>query len=116
LRAKNRYSRRLRNVICSHLREQRSRLIPNERGCMIMAMIEVAFPSEGLPGKILKWKVRTDTMVAMGRVLLLYQNATSSTEENAKEPEKKLRSTSFGRVKQVLVKEGDIIQPGYASC
>jgi len=79
-----------------------------------MAMIEVAFPSDGLPGKILKWKVRTDTMVAMGTVLLLYQN--SSTEENAKEPEQKLRSTSFGRVKQILVKEDDIIQPGHVSC
>lgn len=79
-----------------------------------MAAIEVAFPSDGPPGKILKWRVRSDTMVAAGRVLLLYRNATPN-DEDAAEPEKKLRATRFGRVKKLLVKENDIVQPGYAS-
>ncbi|XP_077263093.1 RNA polymerase II subunit A C-terminal domain phosphatase Fcp1 isoform X3 [Temnothorax americanus] len=86
-----------------------------------MATIEVTFPSDGSPGKILKWRVRSDTMVAAGRILLLYRNASlaadaaaaaADDDEEAKEPEKKLRATSFGRVKQLLVKEGDVIQPG----
>lgn len=81
-----------------------------------MATIKVTFPSDGPPGKILKWRVRLDTMVAAGRVLLLYQNTTPGTEnEDVKEPERKLRATNFGRVKQILAKEGDIIQPGYAT-
>lgn len=78
-----------------------------------MAIIKVTFPSEGPPGKILKWRVRSDTMVAAGRVLLLYQNTTPGEKEDAKEPERKLRATNFGRVKKILAKEGDIIQPGY---
>lgn len=78
-----------------------------------MAAIEVAFPLDGTPGKILKWKVRSDTMVAAGRVLLLYRNATPDIEDAA-EPEKKLRATRFGRVKKLLAKEGDVVQPGYA--
>lgn len=88
---------------------------PDERATM--ATIEVTFPSDGLPGKILKWRVRSDTMVAAGRVLLLYQSATppADDEEEAKESERKLRATNFGRVKQLLAKEGDVIQPGYAS-
>ncbi|XP_070165279.1 RNA polymerase II subunit A C-terminal domain phosphatase isoform X3 [Polyergus mexicanus] len=78
-----------------------------------MAIIKVTFPSDGPPGKILKWRVRLDTMVAAGRILLLYQNTTPSVEnEDAKEPERKLRATNFGRVKRILAKEGDIIQPG----
>lgn len=81
-----------------------------------MAAIEVTFPSNGPPGKILKWRVRSDTMVAAGRVLLLYRSLTSPGDtEDAEEPEKKLRTTMFGRVKQVLAKEGDVVQPGYAS-
>lgn len=79
-----------------------------------MTIIKVTFPSDGPPGKILKWRVRLDTMVAAGRILLLYQNMTPGIEkEDAKESERKLRATNFGRVKQILVKEGDIIQPGY---
>lgn len=80
-----------------------------------MATIEVSFLPNGPPAKILKWKVRSDTMVATGRVLLLYQNSTPDTiENNAKEPERKLRATTFGRVKQILAREGDVVQPGYA--
>lgn len=83
-----------------------------------MATIEVTFPLDRPAGKILKWKVRSDTMVVGGRVLLLYRDATPSTDadaDGAKEPEKKLRATTFGRVKQILAKEGDVVQPGYAS-
>jgi len=81
-----------------------------------MATIEVTFPSDGPPGKILKWRVRSDTMVAAGRILLLYQNATpTADDERSKEPERKLRATNFGRVKRLLAKEGDVVQPGYAS-
>ncbi|KYN33258.1 RNA polymerase II subunit A C-terminal domain phosphatase [Trachymyrmex septentrionalis] len=78
-----------------------------------MATIEVTFPSDRPPGKILKWRVRSDTMVAAGRILLVYQDATPTVDdEETKEPEKKLRATNFGRVKQFLAKEGDVVQPG----
>ncbi|XP_018376879.1 PREDICTED: RNA polymerase II subunit A C-terminal domain phosphatase isoform X2 [Trachymyrmex cornetzi] len=78
-----------------------------------MATIEVTFPSDRPPGKILKWRVRSDTMVAAGRILLVYQDATpTADDEEIKEPEKKLRATNFGRVKQFLAKEGDVVQPG----
>lgn len=80
-----------------------------------MATIEVTFPSDGPPGKILKWRVRSDTMVAAGRILLLYQNAMLDADDDAKESERKLRATNFGRVKRLLAKEGDVVQPGYAS-
>ncbi|EGI69691.1 PREDICTED: RNA polymerase II subunit A C-terminal domain phosphatase [Acromyrmex echinatior] len=78
-----------------------------------MATIEVTFPSDRPPGKILKWRVRSDTMVAAGRILLVYQDATpTADDEETKGPEKKLRATNFGRVKQILAKEGDVVQPG----
>ncbi|KAG9438020.1 RNA polymerase II subunit A C-terminal domain phosphatase [Apis mellifera carnica] len=76
-----------------------------------MGTIEVTFPFGGQPGKILKWRVRMDTMVSAGRVLLLYQNVTSGTEDS-KGPEKKYRATRFGRVTNILAKEGDVVQPG----
>ncbi|XP_017788336.1 PREDICTED: RNA polymerase II subunit A C-terminal domain phosphatase [Habropoda laboriosa] len=76
-----------------------------------MGTIEIIFPFGGQPGKILKWRVRMDTMVAAGRVLFLYQNVTSGTEES-KGPEKKYRATRFGRVIKFLAKEGDVVQPG----
>lgn len=77
-----------------------------------MGTIEVTFPFGGQPGKILKWRVRMDTMVSAGRVLLLYQNVTSGMEDS-KGPEKKYRATRFGRVTNILAKEGDVVQPGY---
>ena len=75
-----------------------------------MGTIEITFPPGG-PGKILKWRVRMDTMVSAGRVLFLYQNITPGAEDN-KNPEKKYRATKFGRVIKFLVKEGDVVQPG----
>ncbi|CAK9806258.1 RNA polymerase II subunit A C-terminal domain phosphatase [Anthophora quadrimaculata] len=76
-----------------------------------MDTIEIQFPFGGQAGKILKWRVRMDTMVAAGRVLFLYQNVTSGTEDS-KGPEKKYRATRFGRVTKLLAKEGDVVQPG----
>ncbi|CAK9830840.1 RNA polymerase II subunit A C-terminal domain phosphatase [Anthophora retusa] len=76
-----------------------------------MGTIEIQFPFGGQAGKILKWRVRVDTMVAAGRVLFLYQNVTPGTEDS-KGPEKKYRATRFGRVTKLLAKEGDVVQPG----
>nr|XP_003705054.1 PREDICTED: RNA polymerase II subunit A C-terminal domain phosphatase isoform X2 [Megachile rotundata] len=75
-----------------------------------MGTIEITFPPGG-PGKVLKWRVRMDTMVSAGRVLFLYQNITPGIDDN-KCPEKKYRATKFGRVTKFLVKEGDVVQPG----
>ncbi|KZC10842.1 PREDICTED: RNA polymerase II subunit A C-terminal domain phosphatase [Dufourea novaeangliae] len=76
-----------------------------------MGSITVTFPLGGQPGKIIKWRVRMDTMVSAGRVLFLYQNIAPGTED-IKGPEKKYRATRFGRVTELLAKEGDIVQPG----
>ncbi|XP_076668442.1 RNA polymerase II subunit A C-terminal domain phosphatase Fcp1 isoform X3 [Andrena cerasifolii] len=76
-----------------------------------MGTIEIAFPCGGQPGKILKWRVRMDTMVSAGRILFLYQNVAAGTEDT-KGPEKKYRATRFGRVTKLLAGEGDIVQPG----
>ncbi|KAG7201700.1 hypothetical protein KM043_004428 [Ampulex compressa] len=75
-----------------------------------MGTLEVSFPSGG-PAKLLKWRIRIDTMVSVGRVLFLYQNLVPGTED-VKGPEKKYRATTFGRVKKLLIKEGAIIEPG----
>lgn len=77
-----------------------------------MGTIEIAFPFGGQPARILKWRIRVDTMVSAGRVLFLYQNVSSGSEDS-KGPEKKYRATRFGRVTKLLAKEGDVIQPGY---
>ncbi|KAK0091068.1 hypothetical protein PV326_003806 [Microctonus aethiopoides] len=76
-----------------------------------MATVVIRFPNNEQPGKIKKWRVTTGTMVSVGRVLLLY-HSVNSNGDNAPTSEKKLRATQFGRVKEILVKEGEIIQPG----
>ncbi|CAD1480823.1 unnamed protein product [Heterotrigona itama] len=76
-----------------------------------MGTIEITFPFGGQPGKILKWRVRMDTMISAGRVLFLYQNVIPGTEDS-KGPEKKYRATRFGRITKILAKEGDVVQPG----
>lgn len=76
-----------------------------------MATVVIRFPNNEQPGKIKKWRVTTGTMVSVGRVLLLY-HSVNSNGDSAPTSEKKLRATQFGRVKEILVKEGEIIQPG----
>ncbi|XP_060822297.1 RNA polymerase II subunit A C-terminal domain phosphatase [Bombus pascuorum] len=76
-----------------------------------MGTIEITFPFGGQSGKLLKWRVRMDTMVSAGRVLFLYQNVIPGTEDS-KGPEKKFRATRLGRVTKILAKEGDVVQPG----
>ncbi|XP_066584575.1 RNA polymerase II subunit A C-terminal domain phosphatase [Prorops nasuta] len=76
-----------------------------------MATIKVTFPPGGKPGKILKWKVSLNTMVSAGKVLLLYNNVPPGNEDT-KDSEKKLKATHVGRVSELLVKQGDIVQPG----
>lgn len=75
-----------------------------------MSIIEVPFPSEENAGKILQWRVSKGTMISAGRVLLSYQNVNNNPDE--KKTEKKLRATEFGRVTELLVRQGDIVQPG----
>ncbi|XP_017883327.1 RNA polymerase II subunit A C-terminal domain phosphatase isoform X1 [Ceratina calcarata] len=77
-----------------------------------MGTIEIVFPSGVPPGKILKWRVRLNTMVSAGRALFSYQNAAPGTEDDNKGSEKNFRAARFGRVTKFLVKEGDVVQPG----
>lgn len=72
--------------------------------------MEVKFPDDEQPGKIIKWRISPNTMVSAGRVLLLYQNVEPGAD--GKTVEKKLRATQFGRANTLLVKAGDVVQPG----
>ncbi|XP_014295652.1 RNA polymerase II subunit A C-terminal domain phosphatase isoform X1 [Microplitis demolitor] len=76
-----------------------------------MANIEVAFPTNEQPGKIKKWRVSAGSMISAGRVLFLYCTVNSNGDDT-KNHEKKYRSTQFGRITQILAKDGDTIQPG----
>ncbi|KAF7992142.1 hypothetical protein HCN44_001467 [Aphidius gifuensis] len=77
-----------------------------------MSKIEVAFPrDEKADVKIIKWKVSKGTILSAGRVLLSYQTVNSNNPDE-KKIEKKLRSTEFGRVTELFVRQGDIVQPG----
>ncbi|XP_011299928.1 RNA polymerase II subunit A C-terminal domain phosphatase [Fopius arisanus] len=73
-----------------------------------MSVMEVKFPSDEQPGKIIKWRVSRDTMVSAGRILLLYHGVGN----DGKTGEKKLRATQFGRINCLLVKPGDLVEPG----
>lgn len=78
-----------------------------------MSKIEVAFPrEENADIKIIKWKVSKGTIISAGRVLLSYQTVNNSNNPDEKKVEKKLRSTEFGRVTELFVRQGDIVQPG----
>lgn len=60
--------------------------------------------------KVLKLKVKVGTMLYNGRIVFIYE----SLYEGCNEPtQKKLKSTEVGLVRKILIKEGDIILPGY---
>lgn len=76
-----------------------------------MATVKIAFPAGGEPGRITKWRVGLNAMISAGRVVLHYKNAAADADA-AKNPEKKLRVSKFGRVIKILAKEGDLLEPG----
>ncbi|XP_031782575.1 RNA polymerase II subunit A C-terminal domain phosphatase [Nasonia vitripennis] len=71
-----------------------------------MPNIEVIFPSEDQPSRIKKWKVSPGTTVTFGRILLLYQDVATGTQE------KKFKAPHFGRILKILVKENEVVHPG----
>lgn len=56
--------------------------------------------------KLTKWKVEEGTIIYDGRVLLLYEETDSGKSA-------KLKSKNVGSVSKLLVKEGDVVNPGY---
>uniref|UniRef100_A0A1B6DUE4 RNA polymerase II subunit A C-terminal domain phosphatase n=2 Tax=Clastoptera arizonana TaxID=38151 RepID=A0A1B6DUE4_9HEMI len=58
--------------------------------------------------KIIKWKVGEGTIVYEGRVILLYDISLS----NGCTEQKKLKATEVGTVRKLLVKEGEVVDPG----
>lgn len=60
------------------------------------------------PAKIIKWKVDEGTIVYDGRVILLYNVIT----KNGDGEHKKLKANEVGSVRKLLVKEGDVVDPG----
>lgn len=59
--------------------------------------------------KISKWKVKEGTIVSIGRIILLYDPSPG----NGKPEIQKLKATAVGTVRKLLVKEGDVVQPGH---
>lgn len=59
--------------------------------------------------KITKWKVKEGTLVSVGRIILLYDPSPGYGKPQVQ----KLKATAVGTVRKLLVKEGDVIQPGY---
>ncbi|XP_073973502.1 RNA polymerase II subunit A C-terminal domain phosphatase-like isoform X2 [Rhodnius prolixus] len=57
--------------------------------------------------KLTKWKVEEGTIIYDGRVLLLYEETDSGKSA-------KLKSKNVGSVSKLLVKEGDVVNPGDA--
>ncbi|KAI4492165.1 hypothetical protein M0802_009971 [Mischocyttarus mexicanus] len=76
-----------------------------------MATTEIIFPKEEQTAKLLRWRVRINTTVSAGRVLFFYRNVTSDSDES-NNSEKKFRAMRYGRIIELLFKEGDIIKPG----
>ncbi|XP_049963662.1 RNA polymerase II subunit A C-terminal domain phosphatase [Schistocerca serialis cubense] len=67
----------------------------------------IVFPL-GKPAKLLKWAVEEGSFVSIGRVLLFY-NLNVDAE---KPTEQKLKAKTVGVIRKLLVKEGEIIEPG----
>lgn len=59
--------------------------------------------------KVLKLKVKNGTMLYDGRLILIYEPIHQKDNEPK---QKKLKSNTVGVVKNILVKEGDIVTPG----
>ncbi|XP_012251534.2 RNA polymerase II subunit A C-terminal domain phosphatase [Athalia rosae] len=77
-----------------------------------MATVKITFPTGGEPARITKWKVGMNAMISAGRIVLHYRNVNNDSNVPVGDSEKKLRASKFGRVIQLLVEEGDVIQPG----
>lgn len=64
------------------------------------------FQPQTKPIKVVKLKVKIGTVVSIGYPLLIYSS------EGGKKEERKLKSTQAGTVHLILVKEGQVVQPG----
>ena len=60
---------------------------------------------EGEIGKVVKLKVKPDVQVTHGSIILLYKIKDDQLPL-------KLRAQDFGKVKSILVKEGELIKKG----
>ena len=69
------------------------------------AKVNVVFFKSVNSAKILKWKVKENDIISVGRVIFYY--------ELDKKEKRKYKSTHAGMIKQLIAKEETIIQPGY---
>ncbi|XP_026470896.1 RNA polymerase II subunit A C-terminal domain phosphatase-like isoform X2 [Ctenocephalides felis] len=59
--------------------------------------------------KILKWKVKEGFTISIGQIILLYDFVNI-----AKSEQKRLKAIKAGKIKRLVVREGDIVDPGSA--
>lgn len=57
--------------------------------------------------KILKWKVKEGFTISIGQIILLYDFVNI-----AKSEQKRLKAIKAGKIKRLVVREGDIVDPG----
>lgn len=57
--------------------------------------------------KIVKWKVKEGFTISVGQIILLYDFVHIAKSEH-----KKLKAIKAGKIKRLVVREGDIVDPG----
>lgn len=68
--------------------------------------------SSSFSAKLIKWRVSEGQDVKERTVLALYERLGQSEEQKGFNLQPKLKSTVNGRIKKLLVQEGDVVLPG----
>ena len=75
-------------------------------------LMEFSLPSKNIC-KIVKLKVKEKGSISKGSVIATYVLRGNGKDEFHDEEVLKFKSEYFGTVEELLVKEGDVVQPGY---
>lgn len=68
--------------------------------------------SSSFTSKLMKWRVNEGQDVKERTVLALYEKVGQSSDQKGFNLQPKLRSNVNGRIKKLLVAEGDVVPPG----
>lgn len=74
---------------------------------------DIRWPTGGLPLRLLEWKVKLGSLINVDSVLALcVPIAQGKGAENARLPEKRVKSDRAGVVKELCCQLGQVIPPG----
>ena len=68
--------------------------------------------STSFSAKLLRWRVCTGSEVREGSVLCFYEVTDKAEESGSFITQPKLKSVFTGKVRELLVAEGDVVAPG----